>query len=306
MDATGSMRDELADLRASLLGIIRVLDRLAPSLRVGFVAYKDRGDPYVTRAFPLTAMSDAGAQGGLRFVLEIDAEGGGDVPEPVDLALEVASRMDWRQGAQGRIVVIGDAPAHARGWQRASTRQRVPGTPRRRRLSAQRLRDLHWHEGGRAFFEGLASAGGGEVLEHQGRMIESILVAVLRKPAGRNNERSLRSCRPARRGRLGAPGPRRQRRAAPDRARGDRARARLSRAHLGRHPALCERVIEDPSVSRRHLRIGLDAGALFVEDLNSLNGTLLDGAEMPPFRPVPLRIDQMLTLGRVELTLLEL
>ena len=75
---------------------------------------------------------------------------------------------------------------------------------------------------------------------------------------------------------------------------------------LGRHPALCERVIGDPSVSRRHLRIGLDAGALFAEDLNSLNGTLLDGAEMAPFRPVPISVGQVLTLGEVELTLLEL
>lgn len=75
---------------------------------------------------------------------------------------------------------------------------------------------------------------------------------------------------------------------------------------LGRHPALCERVIEDSSVSRRHLRIGLDAGGLFVEDLNSLNGTLLDGAEMAPFRPMPIGIHQVVTLGRVELTLLEL
>jgi predicted component of type VI protein secretion system len=84
----------------------------------------------------------------------------------------------------------------------------------------------------------------------------------------------------------------------------------LARAYLGltlgRHPALCERVIDDPSVSRRHLRIGRDASALFVEDLNSLNGTLLDGAELPPFRPVPISIDQVLTLGRVELSLLEL
>ena len=59
-------------------------------------------------------------------------------------------------------------------------------------------------------------------------------------------------------------------------------------------------------MSRRHLRIGLDAGALFAEDLNSLNGTLLDGAEMTPFRPVPISLGQVLTLGEVELTLLEL
>jgi pSer/pThr/pTyr-binding forkhead associated (FHA) protein len=70
---------------------------------------------------------------------------------------------------------------------------------------------------------------------------------------------------------------------------------------IGRHPALCDRVIDDPSVSRRHLRIGMAEGKPYVEDLNSLNGTLLDGAEVPQFEPVPLVAGQELTLGRVVL-----
>ena len=184
MDATGSMRGELADLRASLLGVIRVLHRLAPTLRVGFVAYKDRGEPYVTRAFPLTAMGDAGAQQVLRFVMQLRADGGGDVPEPVDEALEVARRMDWRRGAEGRIVVIGDAPAHARGWQRAldlasEFQASAAAGDHPRSVSAI----FTGPEGGGGFFERLASAGAGDFMEHQGRMIESILISVLRKPA---------------------------------------------------------------------------------------------------------------------------
>jgi FHA domain len=71
---------------------------------------------------------------------------------------------------------------------------------------------------------------------------------------------------------------------------------------IGRHPALCERVIDDPSVSRRHLRIGIAEGKPHVEDLNSLNGTLLDGGEVPQFEPVALAAGQELTLGRVVLT----
>ena len=75
----------------------------------------------------------------------------------------------------------------------------------------------------------------------------------------------------------------------------------LSRAYLGvtvgRHPALCDRVIDDPGISRRHLRVGITEGRLFAEDLNSLNGTVLDGEEIPPFQPVPLSPDQVLTLG---------
>ena len=79
----------------------------------------------------------------------------------------------------------------------------------------------------------------------------------------------------------------------------------LSQAYLGivvgRHPALVDRVIDDPSVSRRHLRIGMAEGRPQVEDLNSLNGTLLDGAEVPQFEPVPFAAGQELTLGRVVL-----
>ena len=79
----------------------------------------------------------------------------------------------------------------------------------------------------------------------------------------------------------------------------------LSQAYLGivvgRHPALCDRVIDDPSVSRRHLRLGMAEGRPYVEDLNSLNGTLVDGIEVPQFEPVPLAAGQALTLGRVVL-----
>jgi pSer/pThr/pTyr-binding forkhead associated (FHA) protein len=70
---------------------------------------------------------------------------------------------------------------------------------------------------------------------------------------------------------------------------------------IGRHPELCEQVIDDPAVSRRHCRVGLDGGRPAVEDLHSLNGTLLDGVEVPRFKPQPLRAGQELVLGRVVL-----
>ena len=80
----------------------------------------------------------------------------------------------------------------------------------------------------------------------------------------------------------------------------------LSRAYLGvtigRHPTLCDRVIDDPGVSRRHLRVGIADGGLFAEDLNTLNGTFLDGEALQPFRPTRLSPDQVLSLGRVVLT----
>ncbi|MCG8361571.1 MAG: FHA domain-containing protein [Kiloniellales bacterium] len=71
---------------------------------------------------------------------------------------------------------------------------------------------------------------------------------------------------------------------------------------IGRHPLLCHRVIEDSSVSRRHFRLGRSAGGIFIEDVNSLNGTYLDGEALGPFDPVLLHDGQILTLGRVVLT----
>ena len=57
-----------------------------------------------------------------------------------------------------------------------------------------------------------------------------------------------------------------------------------------------------PGISRRHLRVGIADGRLFAEDLNTLNGTSLDGETLEPFRPTPLGPDQVLGLGQVLLT----
>ncbi len=75
---------------------------------------------------------------------------------------------------------------------------------------------------------------------------------------------------------------------------------------IGRHPDLCDHVVDDPSVSRRHLRVSLRAGGLSVEDLNSLNGTLLDGKDIPTFVECPVKAGQRLGLGRQEFQLIRI
>ena len=181
MDTTGSMGPELADLQANLVGIIRVLSRLSASLRVGFVAFKDHGDAYLTRVYPLERMNEAHAAELVNFVSGLRAQGGGDDPEPVDEALKAALAMPWRGDAQGRIIVIGDAPVHAHRrrqtldlagqFQRSSPGERAPRT-----VSAIYTGDGPAH---RLFFEQLAVAGGGDLSIHQGQMIESVLLSVL-------------------------------------------------------------------------------------------------------------------------------
>ena len=62
---------------------------------------------------------------------------------------------------------------------------------------------------------------------------------------------------------------------------------------IGRNPALCHVVIEDGNVSRRHLRLRLRHGAVVIEDLNSTNGSSLDGKALSPF------VEQTLAKGGV-------
>jgi hypothetical protein len=185
MDTTGSMRNELADVQANLLGVIRVLHRLAPSLRVGFVAFKDHGAAYVTRSFPLSPMSQDNVAKVVRFVGEMSAEGGGDDPEPIDEALLVARAMDWRADAQGQILVIGDAPARPSGRSRALAlaeqfRASAPDPALPRAVSTIYTGPA---SGAQLFFEQVAQAGGGDYSAYQGQIIENVLLAVLRDPS---------------------------------------------------------------------------------------------------------------------------
>lgn len=181
MDTTGSMRREIRDVQRGLLSIIRVLERLTPSLRIGFVAFKDRADAYLTQSVPLSAMDKGNLVRMQSFVKQLSATGGGDNPEPVEIALAAALNMSWRGDAKGRIVVIGDAPAHARDWaQTFATAVGFHGSGsgggNDRRVSAI---FTGGNREGRAFYERLAAAGGGDFVSHRGQMLESILLSVL-------------------------------------------------------------------------------------------------------------------------------
>ena len=184
MDATGSMHREIAAVQRSLLGMVKVLKRLAPSLRVGFVAFKDSGEVYVTRSFPLRNMDQRGIRLLRNFVGALEASGGGDYPEPVGRALLEATRMNWRDNAQGRIVLVGDAPdnrvnrnvvyAIADDFHRSSHNRSLP-----RKLSTV---FTGRRSSGRTFYQQVAMAGQGDAIQHQGTMLSSVLLSILDGP----------------------------------------------------------------------------------------------------------------------------
>ncbi len=76
---------------------------------------------------------------------------------------------------------------------------------------------------------------------------------------------------------------------------------RLRRAEgglvIGRQPALVDEVIHDPTVSMRHARVIRKGGRFFIEDLNSREGTWVDGERLVPFRPRELRRDAVVQFG---------
>ncbi|MBJ6366624.1 vWA domain-containing protein [Snuella sedimenti] len=112
VDATGSMGDEIDYLKVELNNVIRRIKELNPLLemRFGSVFYRDEGDEYVTRPFGFKA-DEASL---ISFISDQSAKGGGDFPEAVHSALDVAiSQSSWNDNASARIMfLLLDAPPH--------------------------------------------------------------------------------------------------------------------------------------------------------------------------------------------------
>ena len=113
LDATGSMGDEIAVIKTKIREMISdiALGEPPPDVRFGIVAYRDRGDEYVTRAYPLTRNIDQIVDD----LHAIEATGGGDYPESLNEGLHVAlDQMSWdRSPEAARLVfLIADAPPH--------------------------------------------------------------------------------------------------------------------------------------------------------------------------------------------------
>ncbi len=113
LDTTGSMSGLIEGAKQKIWSIASRLasGTPAPRIRVGLVAYRDRGDEYVTRRFELSEDLDAVYANLKGF----SAGGGGDGPEHVGQALgEAVSLMQWGQDPKTArmIFLVGDAPAH--------------------------------------------------------------------------------------------------------------------------------------------------------------------------------------------------
>jgi len=113
LDTTGSMSGLIETAKEKIWSIATTLAgaEQAPEIRMGLVAYRDRGDDYVTRVIDLS--SDLDTMYGR--LMQFAAVGGGDGPESVNQALDDAvHRISWSQDPSSYQVIflVGDAPPH--------------------------------------------------------------------------------------------------------------------------------------------------------------------------------------------------
>jgi Mg-chelatase subunit ChlD len=113
LDTTGSMTGLIEGAKQKIWSIANQIAsaQTTPEIRMALIGYRDRGDAYVTRHFPLDQDIDA-LYGHLQ---RFQAGGGGDGPEAVNQALhEAVTAMDWSDdpGVYKVIFLVGDAPPH--------------------------------------------------------------------------------------------------------------------------------------------------------------------------------------------------
>jgi len=111
LDATGSMGDEIGRIQETIVSIADRIDGFSPrpELRFGLVAYRDRGEEYVTRASDFTP----DVQAFRAKLLEVQASGGGDEPEALNEGLHAAvEQVGWRDNAVRLVFLVADAPPH--------------------------------------------------------------------------------------------------------------------------------------------------------------------------------------------------
>lgn len=105
-DSTSSMGSYLDQAKRDLQKLLFLFAELVPETRIGLLTFRDHGDAYVTRQTKL----GIGHFQALAFLGSVQAEGGGDTPEAVDVAMARAIKWKWKRRSRKILVLVGDAP----------------------------------------------------------------------------------------------------------------------------------------------------------------------------------------------------
>jgi len=113
LDTTGSMGGLIDNAKKKIWSIANQISSGNPNpyVRIGLVAYRDRGDDYITKVIDLTDDMDTLHEQLMAF----QAQGGGDTPESVNQALyDAVTKIRWSKDERTfrMIFLVGDAPPH--------------------------------------------------------------------------------------------------------------------------------------------------------------------------------------------------
>lgn len=113
LDTTGSMSGLIQAAKEKIWSIASTMASAqnSPDIKMGLVAYRDRGDAYITKTTPLSTDLDSMYS----TLMDYRARGGGDGPESVNKGLyDAVHKMLWShdKNTYKVIFLIGDAPAH--------------------------------------------------------------------------------------------------------------------------------------------------------------------------------------------------
>lgn len=112
VDATGSMGDEINFLKDDLLDVLNKVksNNNSNNILTSSVFYRDETDDYLTKNSDFTENFDTT----IEFIQKQNADGGGDFPEAVHSALNVAiNDLSWSEDSKAKIAfLLLDAPPH--------------------------------------------------------------------------------------------------------------------------------------------------------------------------------------------------
>jgi len=113
LDTTSSMSGLIQAAKEKIWSIATTMGSAQqnPDIRMGLVAFRDRGDAYITRSYDLSSDLDSM----YASLMDFRAEGGGDGPESVNQALyDAVHDMSWSDDGNTYKVIflVGDAPPH--------------------------------------------------------------------------------------------------------------------------------------------------------------------------------------------------
>jgi hypothetical protein len=116
VDVTGSMGDEIHFLKAELRDVINRIaeNNLGAQIKLAMLFYRDTDDDIPFDYYDFTDVTTKVGIDKMQGALDKQyADGGGDYPEAVDEALEIAVNKQWSTGATTKIIFhVLDAPAH--------------------------------------------------------------------------------------------------------------------------------------------------------------------------------------------------